>query len=73
MRLTVCAEEISRTKTAERLKVRIEVLYIERVMQTLPVYLKLLAFHFQDQLFTEKKTLKIMVPSPPPQNFSQKL
>lgn len=73
MRLTVCAEEISRTKTAERLKVSIEVLYIERVMQTLPVYLKLLAFHFQDQLFTEKKTLKIMVPSPPSQNFSQKL
>lgn len=55
MRLTVCAEEISSTKTAKKLKVRTEVQYIERVIQTLPVYLKLLAFHFQDQLFTEKK------------------
>lgn len=58
MWLTVCAEEISRTKKAKRLKVRIEVQYIERVIQTLPVYLKLLAFHFQDQLFTEKKNFK---------------
>lgn len=73
MRLTVCAEEISSTKTAKKLKVRTEVQYIERVIQTLPVCLKLLAFHFQDQLFTEKKTLKIKVPSPPPQTFFQKL
>lgn len=58
MRLTVCAEEISSTKTAKKLKVRTEVQYIERVIQTLPVYLKLLAFHFQDQLFTEKKNFK---------------
>lgn len=72
MQLTVCAEEISRTKTAKRLKVRIEAQYIERVIQTLPVYLKLLAFHFQDQLFTDK-TFKIVVPSPPPQTSFQKI
>lgn len=72
MQLTACAEEIPRTETAKKLKVRFEVQYIERVIQTLPVYLKLLAFHFQDQLFTAK-TLKTIEPSPPPQTFSQKL
>lgn len=32
--LSACAEEISRTKTAKGLKVRIEVQHIERVIQT---------------------------------------
>lgn len=72
MQLTACAEEISRTKTAKRLKVRIEAQHIERVIQTLRVYLKLLAFHFQDQLFTGK-TLRIIVPNPPTQTYFQKL
>lgn len=48
-----------------------EVQYIERVIQTLPVYLKLLAFHFQDQLFIDK-TSKIIMPNPPPQTSFQK-
>lgn len=68
MQLTVCAEEISGTKTAKKLKVKIEVLYIEKVIQTLTVYLKLLAFHFQDQLFADK-TFKVIVPSPAPPNI----
>lgn len=70
--LSACAEEISRTKTAKGLKVRIEVQHIERVIQTFCVYLKLLAFHFQDQLFTGK-TLKIMVLNLPTQTYFQKL
>lgn len=72
MQLTACAEEISRTKTAKRLKVRIEVQHIERVIQALRVYLKLLAFNFEDQLFTGK-TLKIIVPNPSTQTSFQKL
>lgn len=46
--------------------------YTERVIQTLLVYLELLACHLQVQLFTGKG-LKIIVANPPPQTFFQKL